>query len=141
MEAKFVEARTPDPGFMRRKRLVWGGLRIATGTLFVVAGLAKLLAPAATAAVIGSHHAFLPGAVGTAAGFFELACGLLLLLALHTRWVAISLCAFVVVAASLFHLPIALAGPAALELGFDIGVFVVLCALFVHARPRMDRNL
>ncbi len=101
---------------------------MGTGALFVAAGLAKLVAPDQTAAVVGARHVLWPMLTGRVAGVIELLGGALLLIAWQTRRVALALGVFVAAAAVAFHVPAALAGPSALELGFDA---VVLAALYV----------
>ena len=72
-------------GFAPRERFLWTSARIATGALFVAAGLAKLFAPMATAEVVASRHMFSPATVGTAVALFEVVCGGLLIITFHTR--------------------------------------------------------
>jgi len=76
--------------------------RICLGALFVVSGIAKLTAPAATAAAIEGSTG-LSGGLAIPTGIFELVAGLLLMVGLMSRLVAIALAVFTALTVIFFH--------------------------------------
>jgi uncharacterized membrane protein YphA (DoxX/SURF4 family) len=107
--------------------LVTRVLRFCVAALFVGAGLAKLYAPEATVAVLASRDLPQPALLGALSAVCEVLGGLMLLARVHVRLACVGLAGFVVLAAGIFHMPIALAGPRALEVALDV---VVLAALY-----------
>lgn len=76
--------------------------RLCIAALFVLAGIAKLMDPAGTAAYISSTTT-LPGTLAVPTGIFEIVAGILLGLGVMTRLVAIVLAGFVALTTLLFH--------------------------------------
>jgi putative oxidoreductase len=77
--------------------------RTLIALLFVPAGFAKTMAPAATAGFMASGG--LPDwpALAVLVGLFEIAAGIALALGLGVRWAALALAAFTLFASLLFH--------------------------------------
>lgn len=75
--------------------------RILLALLFVSSGIAKLLDPAGTEAMITGVG--LPGGMAIAVGLFELIAGLALVLGFATRFFALLLAAFCLLTAFFFH--------------------------------------
>ena len=88
--------------------------RIALAVLFLPSGIGKLAAAGATAGFIASKGLPAPELLAYAAGAVEVLCALALLLGWHTRWAALVLAAFTLVAAVVFHDFWAAEGPQAL---------------------------
>ena len=77
--------------------------RVLIASLFVPAGWGKLMGFAGTIGYIGSKGVPLPEVAAAIAIFFELGCGLALLVGYKARWVAAAMALFSVVAAVFFH--------------------------------------
>ena len=77
--------------------------RLLISTLFILAGLSKVTAPAATIGYIQSVGLPLPAVAFGLAAFTELVGGTLLLLGYRTRIVAAVLFVFTLVTAAFFH--------------------------------------
>lgn len=77
--------------------------RALIALLFVPAGFSKVMAPSATAGFMASGG--LPDwpVLAVLVGLFEIAAGIALALGLGTRWAALMLAAFTLVASLLFH--------------------------------------
>jgi putative oxidoreductase len=76
--------------------------RILLGALFVLSGIQKLAAPAATADYIAANSVLSPG-LAIPTGVFELVAGLLLALGLMSRLVSILLAGFTLMTIVIFH--------------------------------------
>lgn len=76
--------------------------RILIGALFIVSGLNKIVSPGTTAQYVESTTT-LPGYLAMPTGIFELAAGLLLMVGLMTRLVAVLLAGFVLLTVFFFH--------------------------------------
>ncbi|OYW46012.1 MAG: hypothetical protein B7Z08_08425 [Sphingomonadales bacterium 32-68-7] len=76
--------------------------RILLGALFIVSGLNKIVSPGTTAQYIESTTT-LPGYLAMPTGVFELVAGLLLMVGLMTRLVAVLLAGFVLLTVFFFH--------------------------------------
>ena len=113
-------------------------LRVAIGLLFVAAGVSKLVAPVATASILAARGIPAAELVGTLVAFAEIAGGALLVAAWRPRLIVASLAVFVLLAAGLLHFPIVLAGPRALELALDAGVFVALYSILRASLQHRD---
>ena len=122
-----------DASAPSRKRLARNALRVAVGLLFVAAGVSKLVAPTATSVIVASRNLPEPTVIGAAVGIVEAVSGALLVAGLRVRWVAAALSVLVAVAAGLFHTPVVLAGPRALEIGVDAGVLLALYLIATRA--------
>jgi putative oxidoreductase len=113
--------------------------RVLIGAVFTAAGAAKVLTPVMTGTVLaarGIPHAL---AVGVVFGAVELVGGLALIMNFRTRPVAAILAALVLIATTIFHFPIVLAGPRALELALDVAILGTLVWVFVntpHHKPK-----
>jgi putative oxidoreductase len=81
--------------------------RLLLAAIFILSGVGKLAAPAATIAYIGSAGLPLPAVAYAGALVLELGGGLMLLAGLQTRLVALALAAFSIVAGLAFHHAIA----------------------------------
>ncbi|HEX7672026.1 MAG TPA: DoxX family protein [Polyangiaceae bacterium] len=138
MKAVPRESQTAVSGAPRRWRRS-GSLRLIVGIAFVAAGSSKLLASATTAAIVASRNLPVPMSIGRAVALFEIVSGVLLIAAWQTQWVTLALAGLVAVGAGMFHLPVMLAGPRALEIGVDAGVLVALYLIAKGSRAR-DRR-
>jgi putative oxidoreductase len=76
--------------------------RILLGALFIISGLQKIVAPAATAAYIESSTT-LPGSLAVPTGIFELVAGALLAVGVMSRLVSIVLAVFTALTIMFFH--------------------------------------
>ena len=76
--------------------------RILLGALFVLSGIQKLVAPAATADYIAANTVLSPG-LAVPTGIFELVAGALLALGLMSRLVSVLLAGFTLLTIPLFH--------------------------------------
>lgn len=88
--------------------------RIALAVLFLPSGIGKLAAVGATAGFIASKGLAAAPLLAYAAGATELLCALALLLGWRTRWAALVLALFTMLAAVLFHDFWAAEGPQAM---------------------------
>lgn len=77
--------------------------RILIALLFVPAGWGKLVGFAGTVGYISSKGVPLPQVAAAIAIFFELGCGLALLLGYKARWAALGLAVFTAVITPIFH--------------------------------------
>ena len=77
--------------------------RIGLVALFLPSGLGKLANPAGVAGFIASKGIPMADLVGVAAAGLEIAASLALLAGWKTRWAALALAAFTVLAGLLFH--------------------------------------
>jgi putative oxidoreductase len=77
--------------------------RILIAVIFLLSGFGKLTGNAATTAYIASKGLPAPSILAVCAGVLELGGGLLLVVGYKTRWVAIALAIFTVIAALIFH--------------------------------------
>jgi len=77
--------------------------RILLGQVFFLAGINKLIDPARTIKLIESHGIPFPTFCCFAAAALELVGSLALVLDIKSRWIALALAAFVIVATSIFH--------------------------------------
>jgi putative oxidoreductase len=77
--------------------------RVLLSIIFIVAGIGKLMAPAGTIGYIASVGLPLPQLGFAIALIVELGGGVLMLLGLGTRWVALVLAAFCLFTAFVFH--------------------------------------
>lgn len=75
--------------------------RLLIAQLFLVAGIRKIFYFATVQSYMQTHH--VPGGLLWLVILFEIGSALLLILGLWTRWVAISLALFCILAAILFH--------------------------------------
>ncbi len=75
--------------------------RVLLALMFIQAGISKIFGYAGTQAVMESHG--VPGMLLPLVIFVEAGCGLGVLLGLFTRWSAILLAGFCVLAALIFH--------------------------------------
>lgn len=82
--------------------LEWGG-RIALAALFLPAGVGKLGNLAGVSGLIASKGLPIPIVIAAAVAAFEIAASLALLAGWRTRWTALTLAAFTVLAGVLFH--------------------------------------
>jgi putative oxidoreductase len=76
--------------------------RILLGALFIISGLQKIVAPAATAGYIEGTTT-LPGSLAVPTGIFELVAGALLAVGVMSRLVSIVLAVFVALTIMFFH--------------------------------------
>ena len=76
--------------------------RILLGALFVMAGLGKVMDPAATAAYMEAESPF-PGSLALAVGVFEVVAGLILASGFMTRLASLALLVFTALATLFFH--------------------------------------
>jgi putative oxidoreductase len=79
--------------------------RVLLALMFIQAGISKIFGYAGTQAVMESHG--VPGMLLPLVIFVEAGCGLGVLLGLFTRWSAILLAGFCVLAAFIFHFDMA----------------------------------
>jgi len=77
--------------------------RVLIALLFVPAGWGKLMGFAGVIGYISSKGVPLPQVAAAIAVFFELVCGLALLVGYKTRWAALGLAVFTVVITPIFH--------------------------------------
>jgi putative oxidoreductase len=77
--------------------------RVLIASLFVPAGWGKLMGFAGTVGYIGSKGVPLPEVAAAIAVFFELGCGLALLVGYKARWAALGLAVFTLVITPIFH--------------------------------------
>ncbi len=77
--------------------------RVAMATIFLISGIGKLMAPAATIAYIGSLGLPAPALGYAGALGLELLAGVLLIVGLRTRAVAALLALYAIATAVLFH--------------------------------------
>lgn len=77
--------------------------RLLLSIIYIVSGWTKLSAIAGTAAYFGRLGLPAPTAVAWVVGLFELIAGLLIAVGYQTRWVALALALFTVVAALMGH--------------------------------------
>jgi uncharacterized membrane protein YphA (DoxX/SURF4 family) len=111
--------------------------RLGLGAFFAAAGLAKLFALDATAAIIAAKGLPLPSSFGALVGAAELAAGAMLLADFRTRAIARVLILGVVLVSLVFHDPIGLppgsAYTTAISLTMDL---IILAGLAFLARSR-----
>jgi putative oxidoreductase len=111
--------------------------RVLVGAVFTAAGAAKALTPIVTASILASRGIPQPLALGVLLGIVEVAGGLALIMNYKTRPVALAMVGLILLATTIFHFPIVLAGPRALELALDIAMIGTLLWVFFatpHAR-------
>lgn len=77
--------------------------RVLLALIFVLAGPGKLANPAGTAAYMASSGLPANHLLALAVGAFELLAGLALIIGFQTRWAALALAGFTLVASFLFH--------------------------------------
>jgi putative oxidoreductase len=77
--------------------------RVLLATIFIGSGLGKIAAPSMTLAYISAAGLPLPYVAYALSIAIEVGCGILLVLGLHTRTVALILAGFCVVTAVSFH--------------------------------------
>lgn len=77
--------------------------RLAMAAIFLISGIGKLAAPAATIGYIASAGLPLPQAAFVIAVLVEIAGGVALVIGYRTRWVAAALALFCVATALCFH--------------------------------------
>jgi len=77
--------------------------RIVFAVIFISSGLEKIMDLPSTAAAIGSKGLPMPQVLAAATAALELGGGLLIVLGWQTRWAALALAAFTLVAAYYFH--------------------------------------
>lgn len=77
--------------------------RVLLALIFVLAGPGKLANPAGTAAYMASSGLPANHLLALAVGAFELLAGLALIVGFQTRWAALALAGFTLVASFLFH--------------------------------------
>ena len=77
--------------------------RIVFAVIFIASGLEKFMDLGATATMIGSKGLPMPYALAIATAALELGGGLLIVLGWQTRWAALALGLFTLVAAYFFH--------------------------------------
>jgi putative oxidoreductase len=77
--------------------------RLLLAALFLISGLGKIAAPAATLGYIHSVGLPFPEGAYVAAVLIEVAGGLALVLGFKTRWVALAMAAFAIATAVAFH--------------------------------------
>lgn len=104
-------------------------LRVGLAVIFVLAGIAKLAAPSVLAALLTSHDVSAARAVAVGVGFAEVLGGLFLIWPATARPAALGLSVLVVTAVMLFHVPVTLAGPSALEIALDAAVLFGLASV------------
>ena len=126
-----------------RPATLHGALRVALGAFFLLAGVAKLAAPQATAEVILARGIAPALPLGVAAGLVEILGGALLAAGVRVRVVALTLLFLYAPIALVFHDPLAAGGPGLhaqlVNLAFDaivLGGLVVVGARADHGRTR-----
>ena len=77
--------------------------RIGLAAVFLPSGFGKLMASGATAGYIASKGLPLPQVLAVGTGLLEVVCALALLVGWRTKWAALALAVFTLVAAVLFH--------------------------------------
>lgn len=77
--------------------------RVLLALIFVLAGPGKLANPAGTAAYMASSGLPANHLLALAVGAFELLAGLALIIGFQTRWAALALAGFTLVASFMFH--------------------------------------
>lgn len=77
--------------------------RVLLAMIFVLAGPGKLANPAGTAAYMASSGLPANHLLAQAVGAFELLAGLALIIGFQTRWAALALAGFTLVASFIFH--------------------------------------
>ena len=77
--------------------------RIALAAVFLPSGFGKLMASGATAGFIASKGLPLPQLLALGSGLVEVVCAAALLIGWRTRWAALALAGFTLLAAVLFH--------------------------------------
>ncbi|MGN6827919.1 DoxX family protein [Paucibacter sp. M5-1] len=77
--------------------------RVLLALIFVLAGPGKLANPAGTSAYMASSGLPANHLLALAVGAFELLAGLALIVGFQTRWAALALAGFTLVASFLFH--------------------------------------
>lgn len=77
--------------------------RVLLALMFVIAGFGKLTNVAGTAGYIASVGLPMGAALAVLSGLLELVAGLALIVGWQTRWAALALALFTLVASALFH--------------------------------------
>jgi len=80
--------------------------RLLMSSLFIWAGIGKLMNPGGAAQYFASVHIPIPGVAAWIAIVIELIGGLMILVGLQTRWVALVLAIFCVITGFGVHLPV-----------------------------------
>lgn len=77
--------------------------RVLLAAMFVYSGFGKIMGFSGTAGYIASKGLPMPEVLTAIAIFFELGCGLAIVLGWKTRWAALALAIFLVVITLIFH--------------------------------------
>jgi putative oxidoreductase len=77
--------------------------RVIFAVMFILSGLQKIMDLGGTAAMIGSKGLPMPQLLAVATSALELGGGLLIVVGWQTRWAALALAAFTLIAAYFFH--------------------------------------
>ncbi len=90
---------------MKTESMDWVGLlgRILMSAIFIQAGIAKAMAPAATMAFFTKDGVVMPGAAYAVALVIEIAGGILFLVGWRTRWTALVLGIWCIATAMVAH--------------------------------------
>ena len=106
--------------------------RILLGALFVMAGLGKVMDPAATAAYMEAESPF-PGSLALAVGVFEVVAGLILASGFMTRLASLALLVFTALATLFFHEQVTDQTQAAMALK-NVAIIGGLLMVFAYGR-------
>ena len=108
--------------------------RILLGALFVMAGLGKVMDPAATAAYREAESPF-PGSLALAVGVFEVVAGLILASGFMTRLASLALLVFTALATLFFHEQVTDQTQAAMALK-NVAIIGGLLMVFAYGQVR-----